>query len=223
MGVALTIVELDKPLSSAAFGRLVGISRQRVDQLIAAGTLPAGGTAGQWLRDYVANLRELGGSDDPELAGYRRRLAKARAHAAEVDQRVRDGELINTVQAAKFIVDLVLRLRQSFRNLPPVLAGSARTHANAADAAYSIEGAMLNCFDDVTVDMASANCKPPPALALELARLRMPTRPTNKIDAADPSYAAWKYGNEAADDAERKIADLEAVVAKSHRRNGGAA
>jgi len=51
-------IDLSKPCTTVVFANLVGISRQRVSDLMADGTLPKGATAHEWLTTYVTQLRD---------------------------------------------------------------------------------------------------------------------------------------------------------------------
>ena len=215
-GIALQI-DLDETVSSGAFAKLVGVSRQRVDQLIVAGVLARDATARAWLLAYAKNLRTLAdGGADPELASHRRRMAKARATTAELDLRQREGELIDCLATAEFVVDLVLRLRQSVRNLPPVMVIATRGLPHD-QACYAADSVLQLALEDVTVQLALANCAPPLALALEIAKLRRPFPPTSRLEPGDPGYRNWKWANDVAVAAEQEIAKLEAVVKKQRR------
>jgi phage terminase Nu1 subunit (DNA packaging protein) len=51
-------MNLDLPCTQAEFGELVGISQPAVSEHISSGVLASGDSAGQWLKDYISNLRE---------------------------------------------------------------------------------------------------------------------------------------------------------------------
>jgi hypothetical protein len=101
---------------------LVGISRQRVEKLVAAGTLPSGAAAGVQLHAYIANLRELSYSDDPKLVESRRRLSSARAESAEMDLAERRGESVNVADVEKRWGEMVTSFRARMLLLPPTAA-----------------------------------------------------------------------------------------------------
>lgn len=58
------------------FAGVVGISQQRVAQLVAEGALPKDGTAGEWLLAYCARLREQAAGRGQELTIERAGLAR---------------------------------------------------------------------------------------------------------------------------------------------------
>jgi phage terminase Nu1 subunit (DNA packaging protein) len=72
------MTDLDATCTQAAFGELVGITQQAVSDLLARDVVTPGQTAGQWLIDYCAHLREqaAGRGADGELAYQRSELAR---------------------------------------------------------------------------------------------------------------------------------------------------
>lgn len=52
------MVDLSSPAVQSEFALMVGVSRQRIGQLVAEGTFHAGGTYLEWLHAYVNRLRE---------------------------------------------------------------------------------------------------------------------------------------------------------------------
>lgn len=72
------MADLDTTCTQAAFGELVGISQQAVSDLLTRAVITPGHTAGQWLIDYCAHLREqaAGRGADGELAYQRSELAR---------------------------------------------------------------------------------------------------------------------------------------------------
>jgi hypothetical protein len=167
-------IDLEKPLSAPAFAAIVGNSRQRVEQLIAAGTLAAGGTCGVWLLAYAAGLRKgATEGDGGELTAQRRRFLAARATGAEMDLQEREGKTVDTLATAQFVVDLAKRLMQDVRGLAPMIAGAVRDHPFDS-ATYSVDKLIKAVFDEALVRRELANCEPPLPLALAIARLRQP-------------------------------------------------
>lgn len=82
-------IDLSKPLSRTRFGAVVGIGSRRVAELIADGTLPEGGTAGQWIAAYTERLRSQAsgrgtGDEDLNLTQERAALARAQREAVEL-------------------------------------------------------------------------------------------------------------------------------------------
>lgn len=51
-------LDLSKPCTQAAFAQLVGVSRQRVNDLCTDGSLHKGATAHEWLLAYCEQIRE---------------------------------------------------------------------------------------------------------------------------------------------------------------------
>mgnify|MGYP001139556223 CR=1 FL=1 len=74
------MVDLSVPSRQADFGDMVGVSQQAVSELVSRGVLTDGASAGDWLRQYCANLREqAAGRGSSDLAIERARLAKEQA------------------------------------------------------------------------------------------------------------------------------------------------
>lgn len=76
---------------------MVGISQPAVSELLSRGVLTDGATAGVWLREYCANLREVAAgrlaSGDLDLATERARLAKEQADKIALQNAVTRKEL----------------------------------------------------------------------------------------------------------------------------------
>jgi len=77
---------LDATTTQAQFGELVGIGQPAVSGLLERGVIQTGQTAGQWLIDYCAHLREqaAGRGADGELAFQRSELARVSRERAEI-------------------------------------------------------------------------------------------------------------------------------------------
>lgn len=79
-------MNLDTTCTQAEFGALVGVSQPAVSDMLAREVLQPGRTAGQWLLDYCAHLREqaAGRGADGELAFQRSELARVSRERAEI-------------------------------------------------------------------------------------------------------------------------------------------
>ena len=77
---------LDTTTTQAQFGEIVGIGQPVVSDLLARGIIQPGQTAGQWLLDYCAHMREqaAGRGADGELAYQRGELARVSRERAEI-------------------------------------------------------------------------------------------------------------------------------------------
>lgn len=76
---------LDEPCTQAEFGELVGISQPAVSEHLSNGVLTPGGTALQWLREYVSNLREqAAGRGSSDLAYERAQQARVARERNEI-------------------------------------------------------------------------------------------------------------------------------------------
>lgn len=77
------LLDLSKPCTQVEFGNAIGMTRQRVSDLMADGTLKKGATAGQWLISYVEQLREgaagrAGGENLSKERALQARIARER-------------------------------------------------------------------------------------------------------------------------------------------------
>jgi len=142
-------VDLEAPMTQAAFGELVGITQQAVSDLAARGVLPAGSIAAVWLLAYCERLREQAAgrlSTDgagPDLAHERALLAKAQREGQEIKNEVARGTyapidlladvLANTSQA---IVDrleqIPSELKRRCPDLPPAAFAAVMTCVSSA-------------------------------------------------------------------------------------------
>ena len=77
---------LDQTVTQAQFGDIVGVGQPAVSALLARGVIQPGQTAGQWLIDYCAHLREqaAGRGADGELAFQRSEFARVSRERAEI-------------------------------------------------------------------------------------------------------------------------------------------
>lgn len=77
---------LDSTTTQAEFGAIVGIGQPAVSDLLSRGVIRPGNTAGQWLIDYCAHLREqaAGRGADGELAHQRSEFARVSRERAEI-------------------------------------------------------------------------------------------------------------------------------------------
>jgi len=74
---------MTQQVSQTAFGELVGISQPAVSDLLSRGVIAQGQSAGEWLRGYCANLREVAAGRQAgegfDLPTERARLAREQA------------------------------------------------------------------------------------------------------------------------------------------------
>ena len=89
-------IDLSAPIRQAQLAQLVGLSEARVSQLLADGSLPAGGTGIEWLLAYCARLREQAAgrsSTGPlDLAQERAALAREQRSSYAIKNAVALGE-----------------------------------------------------------------------------------------------------------------------------------
>lgn len=84
------VADLDRPMTQAAFGALVGISQPAVSDLLSRDVLRAGDAGGAWLLAYCEHLRTVAAGRDPdgELSVERARVARATAEKLEMANKV---------------------------------------------------------------------------------------------------------------------------------------
>lgn len=91
------MVDMDNVVTQEVFGEMVGIAQQTASDLMARGILVEGATAGEWLKSYCSNLREMAAgraaSGGLDLATERARLAKEQADKVAMQNAVARGEL----------------------------------------------------------------------------------------------------------------------------------
>ncbi|WP_240636167.1 hypothetical protein [Caldimonas tepidiphila] len=120
------------------FADLVGISQQKVSELLADGILPREGTADQWLHAYCTRLREqaagrLGEVEGVDLAYERALLAREQREGQRLKNAIARGEyapiglLADVLGAASAgVVDRFDQLEGALRKACPDLPESAR-------------------------------------------------------------------------------------------------
>jgi phage terminase Nu1 subunit (DNA packaging protein) len=115
------------------FGQLVGISQQRVGQLLVEGTLQREGTAAQWLLAYCERLREQAASRDKDLTTERAALARSQRVGQDLKNAVAQAEyapigVLGDVLAAASaaVVDRFDALPAQLRKACPTLPLEAR-------------------------------------------------------------------------------------------------
>lgn len=95
--VETMVIELDKGVTQAAFGKLVGISQPAVSDLLRRGVLHDKASLGEWIVAYCSHLREQAAgrqaSGDLDLATERARLAREQADKVGMQNAISRGEL----------------------------------------------------------------------------------------------------------------------------------
>jgi phage terminase Nu1 subunit (DNA packaging protein) len=86
------LIDTSLAVTQETFAALVGISQQRVGQMVAEGVLSSKGTAGQWLLAYVERLREQAAGRDRELTLERAALARSQRVGQEIKNAVAQKE-----------------------------------------------------------------------------------------------------------------------------------
>lgn len=124
---------LNTTITQDDFAKLVGVSQQRVAQMVAEGLLQREGTAAQWLLAYCERLREHAAGRDRELtierAGLTReqRIGQAIKNAVAQGQYAPIGLLADVLAtAAAAVVDRMDQLPAQLRVACPDLPSEAR-------------------------------------------------------------------------------------------------
>lgn len=160
-------IDLSQPCTTVVFANLVGLSRQRVSDLMADGTLKKGAPAHEWLTTYVAQLREVAsgrGGDADTLSAERAlqvkvarerdeiRLAVDRQEYAAVEVLERalatlGGRIVSALQP------LHLKLQKRCPGLTP--EGVALVQSEVAKACAMAESASLQALQPKVEDEES--------------------------------------------------------------------
>lgn len=132
----LIFQELARPISQAAFGRMVNRSEGRISQLVSDGTLAPDGTAGDWLRAFIDRLsmeaagRATGGSLD--LAQERAALARSLRLINEEKLAVQRGEYAPIGLLTQVLAAASQAVADRFDHLPGMLAKTCPDLSEAA-------------------------------------------------------------------------------------------
>lgn len=164
-------IDLEAPLSQERFGALVGISQQKVSQLLTDGVLGKGDTAQAWLHSYTERLREQAAGRQGEGAGgldlvqERAALAREQRIGQQIKNAVAKGEyapvglLADVLAAASAgVVDRFDQLEGALRKACPDLQDAARTVIQATIASARNEWIRATAalveqrLDELTVD-----------------------------------------------------------------------
>lgn len=130
-------VDLGQVISQAQFAEMVGLSEAKVSQMKADGLLLAGETGGQWLRSYVARLREqaagrMGSDGGADLVTERALLTREQRIGQELKNARERGEyasisLLTDVlaSASQAVVDRLEMITSTLRVKCPDLPQAA--------------------------------------------------------------------------------------------------
>lgn len=104
---------LTERITQSDFAELVGVSQGRVSELVRAGVLQAGGTAGDWLHAYCANLRAqaAGRAGELDLAQERAALARTHRELAELKLAEERRELVRRGEVERVLAGKLVALR----------------------------------------------------------------------------------------------------------------
>lgn len=171
-------MDLDQPITQAAFGELVGVSQQAISEMQAQGVVRQGDSARVWLLAYCQRLRDAAAGRDPdgELATERARVARATAEKIEMANAVTRREfapvgLLELVlgemarQIATRLDALVPLIRRRMPDLPPSVLAQITAEVAACRelcaAANLADAERLARDDDEAADDADAEGPPP--------------------------------------------------------------
>lgn len=130
-------MNLDQPISQAAFAELVGLSEASVSDWLRQGHLQRGAPGRAWVQAYCTRLREQAAGRDPtgELTSERARLAREQADRLAMENAERRGRLIPADRVEPRLRELFVGLREKLlgwsRELPPLLVGRTEREMQA--------------------------------------------------------------------------------------------
>lgn len=121
---------IDQQVTQAEFAAAVGISQQAVSELVRAGVLPAGASAGQWLLAYCERLREqaagrMGQSGGLDLVQERAALAREQRLGLEIKNAALRGEFAPIDWLGKLLATASQAVAERFDHLPGLLKKTA--------------------------------------------------------------------------------------------------
>lgn len=159
---------LNTTSTQAEFGAIVGIGQPAVSDLLSRGVIQPGHTAGQWLIDYCAHLREqaAGRGADGELAHQRSELARVTKERADIKLALERKDyaavsLIEQVLATvgRSIAGVLEPLHVTLHKLCPALQPEdlkiiQREVSKACDIAVSVSLSVLEVPDENTAEVA---------------------------------------------------------------------
>lgn len=130
------MIVTDDVLDFAAFGALVGVSRQAVVDAAGRGVVSEGMTARAMLLAYCSHLREMaagrGASSGADLAAERAALAIAQRERVELQNAVTRGELVRAAVVERELASQLVALRESLEVLADRLSAVLAAETDAA-------------------------------------------------------------------------------------------
>jgi phage terminase Nu1 subunit (DNA packaging protein) len=128
---------LHEPATNEVFAAIVGISDARGSQLKAEGVLPEqGGSLLQWLRAYIARLREVAAgrySEGPlDLGQERAALARSQREGIEIKNAVLRGEFARIELLTQVLATASQAVSDRFDHLPAMVRRACPTLPEAA-------------------------------------------------------------------------------------------
>lgn len=112
---------LQRTTTVTEFADLVGLTHGRVSQLLSAGELQKDGTALDWLRSYVARLREEAAGRDNELARARTLLTESQRRAQDLKNAIAERQYAPVGLLADVLGIASAALAERLEGLPPRL------------------------------------------------------------------------------------------------------
>lgn len=174
------MTDLDRCMTQADFGTLIGVSRQAVGDLLSRGVLSDDMTGGQMLHAYCSHLREVAAgrlaAGDLDLATERAGLAKAQKERVEMINAEKRRELLPAILIEEVlakagskvagILDAIPGMIK--RRLPQMTA--ADIDLIAAEVARARNLVALVSLDDL-VDEGNVDTEAEPAFITDAAEL----------------------------------------------------
>lgn len=136
-------------VSQSELAALLDITAARVSQLTTEGVCikaPKGGyRLHESVRNYIGRLRK----GDSKSADAKERLMLARAELAEMEAKVRSGELIQVADVERHWTDLMLNFRQRMLSLPHRAAPMAAADSDVKSVHALIEGLVNEALQEL--------------------------------------------------------------------------
>jgi phage terminase Nu1 subunit (DNA packaging protein) len=122
---------LQRTMSHADFAQIIGVSRQKVDQLVLSSVIFDGEVAGVWIQKYCSRLREQAAgraSENDEgldLVTERAKLAAAQREGHEIKNSVARGEYAPIALLSEVLANASQSVSDRFDALPGLLKKTA--------------------------------------------------------------------------------------------------
>ncbi len=144
-------------VSATVLADILGVSKQRVNQLAAARVLPRaelGFELRAAVRAYIDNLREE--SRPADLADAQARLTAAKARMAELELQRMEGESVAIEAVAHAVAGEYATVRQRLLAIPSRVTPHVLGVADHREVHRAIEAAVIEALTELSADTASS-------------------------------------------------------------------